>query len=129
MPGIKELISNIESDECTTREDVLHRLLKLAMAVTGKGTISEDYTKTIEFPIGGAFIQSDSYYQRIWISTGDIEIEIEDAETIKQLSDEVRKRLLEFDKNIRKTRKTLAEQVFSKQMDQITEVTGIREVD
>ena len=98
MPGIKELIENIESDECTTEEDVLHRLLKLAMAVTGKGTISDDYTKTIEFPIGDVFIQSDSYYQRIWISADHAEVEIENVETIKQLSAEVKKRLIEFDK-------------------------------
>ena len=47
--NIKEKIKQIESDDNTNDEHVLHQLLELAMAVTGRGDVSDDYTKFIEF--------------------------------------------------------------------------------
>ena len=47
MAEIPELIKKIESDENQNSEHILHRLLELAMTVTGRGDIEEDYTKTI----------------------------------------------------------------------------------
>lgn len=122
MSTIEAQIKDIESDECTNEEYVLHRLLELAVAATGEGSVGTDYTKTITFPMGGASIQSDPYYQRVWVNTDDIDLEIEDTETIKKLAMEVKKRLLEFDKKIKKTRTELAEEIFKRPINHIVDL-------
>lgn len=129
MSTIKAQIKDIESDECTNEEHILHRLLELAVAATGEGSVGDEYTKTIEFPIGGASIQSDPYYQRVWINIDDDDLEIEDANTIKKLSQEVKKRLLEFDKRIKKTRTELVEEIFRKPIDHIVDLDNANEAD
>ena len=69
--SIKERIELIESDDNTNDEYVLHQLLKLAMAVTGRGDVSDDYTKFIEFPIGDIMIFSDPHYGNVQIDEQD----------------------------------------------------------
>ena len=44
---IKEKIEQIENDDNANDEHVLHQLLELAMAVTGRGDVSDDYTHFI----------------------------------------------------------------------------------
>lgn len=129
MSAIEAQIKDIESDECTNEEYVLHRLLELAVAATGEGSVGKDYTKTIEFPIGGASIQSDPYYQRVSINTDDIDLEIEDTKTIKKLSNEIKKRLIEFDKRIKKTRTELAEEIFKKSINHIVDLDDDEETE
>lgn len=119
MPGIEELISNKieESNQPTTPEHVVNRLLELCMAATGRGYISDDYTETIEFPINDLWITSDSYYGRTWIGPEGDETEIEDEKTLIELSKELKKRLLTFDNKIKKTREKIAKEVFDKPLD------------
>lgn len=113
--NIKEKIELIEDDENTDDEHILHQILELAMAVTGRGDVSDDYTKFIEFPIGGTNIFSDPYY-------GNVQIEEEtDLETkeIKKLIAEIKKRLLLFDKKICTMREQAAAEVFDKPLKNI----------
>lgn len=121
MTGIKELINQIESDERTTPEYVVHKLLELCMAVTGRGYTSEDYTETIGFHMNDLQITSDSYYGRTWfeIDGEEIEMEIEDDETLVKLAKELKKRLLAFDRKTMKTREEIAKEVFDKPLDHI----------
>lgn len=107
--NIKERIELIEDDEKTTDEHILHQLLELAMAVTGRGNVSDDYTKFIEFPMGEINIFSDPYYGNVQIDETDI-----DSTTIKTLITEVKKRLLLFDKKICTLREQAATEVFDK---------------
>lgn len=120
MTGIKELINQIESDGRTTPEYVVHKLLELCMATTGRGYISEDYTETIEFPMNDLCVTSDSYYGRTWFEIDEeIETEIEDDETLVKLAKELKKRLLAFDRKTMKTREEIAKEVFDKPLDHI----------
>jgi len=86
---IKERIKQIENDEKGVQEDILHQLLELAMAVTGRGHLSDDYAKFIEFDIGNITIFSDPYYNRVQIDEQDL-----DDESINLLIKEIKKKLL-----------------------------------
>ncbi|OGP02017.1 MAG: hypothetical protein A2Z91_06405 [Deltaproteobacteria bacterium GWA2_38_16] len=105
---IKERIEQIENDDKGINEYVLHQLLELAMAVTGRGDVSDDYTKFIEFPIGNSVIFSDPYYNRVQIDEEDLE-----SESIQKLIEEIKKRLLHFNQKIKITREKLAADIFN----------------
>ena len=107
--NIKEKIEQIESDDNDNDEHVLHQLLELAMAVTGRGDVSDDYTKFIEFDIGDVTIFSDPYYEDVQIDETDL-----DTKIIKKLITEIKKRLLQFDKKIETIREQAATEIFDK---------------
>jgi len=121
MSGMKELINQIEgSNESDFLPYLVHRLLELCMAVTGRGYTSEDYTETIGFHMNDLQITSDSYYGRTWFEIDEeIETEIEDDETLVKLAKELKKRLLAFDRKTMKTREEIAKEVFDKPLDHI----------
>ncbi|RLG14325.1 MAG: hypothetical protein DRN71_03270 [Candidatus Nanohalarchaeota archaeon] len=126
MTDIEEIINQIESDECPMIEDTLHKLLELAVTVTGLGEMDDGDSKTITFPLSAITITSDSYYQRFFFGE---DILIEDNETIEALAQEIKKRLLKFDKQIKKTRTELAEEIFSEPIGQIPELAGMEITD
>lgn len=113
--GIKEQIKLIEDDDNTTSEHILHQLLELAMAVTGRGEVSDDYTKFIEFQIGDTIIFSDPYYGSVQIEEG---TNLESAE-IKKLIKEIKKRLLLFDKKICTMRGQATAEIFDKPLKNV----------
>ena len=106
---IKKMIELIENDDKGIEEYILHQLLELAMSVTGRGYVSDDYTKFIEFEIGDVTIFSDPYYGTVQIDETDV-----DSRTIRELITEVKKRLLQFDKNIETIRDKAASEIFDK---------------
>ena len=114
--NIKEKIERIESDDNDNDEHVLHQLLELAMAVTGRGDVSDDYTHFIEFPLGDIMIFSDPYYGNVQIDETDLE-----SKTIKKLITEIKKRLLQFDKKIETTREEIASDIFDKPLKDIND--------
>ena len=107
--NIKERIEIIEDDDNTNDEHILHQLLELSMAVTGLGYVGDDYTKFIEFPMGGINIFSDPYYGNVQIDGTDV-----DGKMVKELIKEIKKRLLLFDKKICTMREQAAAEVFNK---------------
>ena len=107
--NIKEKIKQIENDDKGIEEHILHQLLELAMAATGRGYVSDDYTKFIEFDIGDITIFSDPYYNIVQIDEQDL-----DSESISKLIGEVKKRLLQFEEKIKTTREKLAADIFDK---------------
>ena len=109
--NLKEKIEEIENGDIPNDEYVLHRLLELAMAVTGRGDVSDDYTKFIEFPIGEIMVFSDPYYGNVQIDETDL-----DGKTIKKLVTEIKKRLLQFDKKIETIREQIAIEIFDKSL-------------
>ncbi len=106
---IKDQIKQIESDDNTNSEHILHQLLELAMSVTSRGYVSDDYTKFIEFEIGDVNIFSDPYYGNVQIDEQDLS-----SEEIKILIKEIKKRLLQFEKKIQTIREQAATEVFDK---------------
>lgn len=114
MAPISALIFDIESDDNTNSEHMLHRILEIAVSITGRGEVGDDYTKTIEFPIGNATIVSDPYYGRIWIDTDDGEEEVESEKEILALFEEVKDRIQEFDRQIKETREKISGKIFDK---------------
>lgn len=115
MTPISELIFEIESDDNTNSEYMLHRILEIAVSITGRGEVWDDYTKTIEFPIGDATIVSDPYYGKIWINTYDYDgEEIGSEKEILALFEEVKDRIQEFDRQIRETREKISGEIFDK---------------
>ena len=116
--GIKELINSKEREQGPISHK-LHGLLELSIAVTGRGEINDDYIESIHFPIGNLWISSDPYYGRIDIYFDDEEIEMIDEETIMKLAKELKKRLLTFDRKIKKTREELVKEIFDKPLDNI----------
>lgn len=100
------MIEHIE-EESHTDENTLHELLELAMSLTGRGYISDDYTKFIEFEIGDINIFSDPYYGNVQIDEQDLS-----PEEIQILIKEVKKRLLQFEKKIADIRDKAAAEIF-----------------
>lgn len=111
---IKERIEQIENDDKGIDEYVLHQLLELAMSVTGRGDVSDDYTKFIEFPMGEIIIFSDPYYGNVQVDETDL-----NSKTIQELITEIKKRLCQFDKKIGTTREQIASEIFDKPLKNI----------
>ena len=107
--SIKEKIAKIENDDVTNDEHILHQLLELAMAVTGRGDVGDDYTKFIEFPLGRVMLFSSPYYGNLQIDQTDL-----DTKIIKKLITELKKRLLKFDKKIETIGEQAATEIFDK---------------
>jgi hypothetical protein len=118
MSSLKALINEIINEQGPITGKV-HSLLELSMAITGRGEIGDDYIKAIEFPINDYTIFSDPYYSQIVIysNNNDGEIEIDDDETIYRLIDELKKRILSFDRKIKKDREEIAKKAFDKPLD------------
>ncbi len=116
--GMKEFINSKEREQGPISHK-LHELLELSIAVTGRGEVSDDYIESIHFPIGNLSISSDPYYGRIDIYFDDEEIEMIDEETIMKLAKELKKRLLAFDRKIKKTREDLVKKIFDKPLNNI----------
>ena len=118
MSSLKTLIDEIINEQRPITGKV-HKLLELSMAITGRGEIGDDYIKAIEFPMDDYMIFSDPYYGQIVIYSNDNdgEIEIDDDETINLLMDELKKRILSFDRKIKKDREEIAKKAFDKPLD------------
>ena len=114
--NLKEKIAQIENGDVTNDEHILHQLLELAMAVTGRGDVGDDYTKFIEFPLGDVMIFSDPYYGNVQIDEQDL-----DNKTIKKLITVLKKKLIQFDKKIQTMREQTATEIFDKPLKNITD--------
>lgn len=110
---IKERLEQIEDNKAPA-EHILHQMLELAMAVTGEGYVSDDYTKFIEFQIGEATIFSDPYYQQVKIDDSELS-----HEQVRQLTKEVKKRILAFDKKTQSMRNKAANEIFEKPLPDV----------
>lgn len=109
----KEILEQIETEKVSA-EYVLHQMLKLAMAITCEGYVSKDYTKFIEFEIGGVTVFSDPYYQTVQIDEQDL-----NQEQMLLLTKELKKRILAFDKKTRNARNNAAKEIFEKPLPDI----------
>lgn len=106
---IREHIAQIKDDDKSIEWHVLHQLLELAMAVTGRGDVSDDYTKSIEFPLGDAIIFSDPYYGCVQIDETDLT-----EKEILGIIAEIEKRLIQFDKKTSAFREQSASEIFDR---------------
>ena len=116
--SMKEIINLIEKEQGPDSIK-LYRLLELAIAVTGRGEVENDYTKLISFPINDIWISCDSYYGQIEINLDDVDYEDVDDRTTKKLIKELKKRLLSFDRKIKKKRDELVKEIFDKPIDNV----------
>lgn len=121
MSGLQTLIDQIEqSNESEYVPAYLQRLLELCIAVTGRGDISDDYVKSIEFPINDIVIYCDSYYGEISIiKDPDKIIRIDNENEQLKLAQELKNRLLSFDKKNKKIREKLTQEIFDKPLESI----------
>lgn len=121
MVTMKTLIEEIKSEKYGV-EHYLHKLIKLAITMTGRGTVHDDYTGSIDIEVGGFAIYSDPYYNQITIYTQDdieMRMEREDEEVLRKLADELKKRILTFERKIRNVRNEKAAEVFDRPLGHI----------
>ena len=111
---IREKLERIESEKMPI-EYKLHHMLELAMALTGEGYVSDDYTKFIEFEMGGITIFSDPYYQRVQIDEQDL-----NQGQLRKLTKELKKRILAFDQKTHGARKKAAKETLQKPLENFT---------
>lgn len=105
---LKKRIAEIEHDDVQTEEHVLYQLLEIAISMTGRGERSDDYTKSIDFSVGGIEIFADPYYGTISIE----DREDLEKEKIQKLIDEVKKRLLLFDEKTKNIKEKISTEIF-----------------
>ncbi|MFT4305015.1 MAG: hypothetical protein ACMXX8_02900 [Candidatus Woesearchaeota archaeon] len=79
------------------------------MSISGRGYVSDDYTKFIEFEIGSINIFSDPYYGTVQVDEQNLS-----EEEIEILIEEVEKRLVEFEKKVKSIRDKASSEVFDK---------------
>jgi len=119
MVSMKTLIEQFESDKFGV-EHYLHKLMKLAISMTGRGNIYDDYTGAIDIEVGGLTLYSEPYYNRVQIITEDgCEIDIEKEDMLRKLANELKKRLLAFERKTKKKREEAAAKIFDKNLDHI----------
>lgn len=115
---VQEKINEIESRDELSGVYLLYALLDYAENLTGRGYVSDDYTKTIEFDIGEIKIVIDEYYGNLTIEIDGCEYDISNEEfLIGELIEEIKERILEFDKKINKTKEKISEEIFNKPID------------
>lgn len=115
---VQEKIDEIESNEELSGVYLLYALLDFAENITGRGYVSDDYTKTIEFEIGEMKIIIDEYYGNLTIEIDGCEYEVSDDEFIMEdLIEEIKKRILEFDKKTKQIKEKISEEVFNKPLN------------
>ena len=120
MKGLKSMIRKVEEESHDLPPSRVHGFLEICMNMTGMGEVSDDYTKAIAFPIGGITIYSDFYYNQISVySEDEDELELDDDEA-NRLADELKKRIMSFDRRIRNKRKEVTEKVFGESLDFIS---------
>jgi len=130
MSGIQDLINQIEgSTESMYAPGYIQRLLELCIAVTGRGDISDDYMKSIEFPINDIVIYCDSYYGEISIWEGENQVMRIDNENEQfKLAHELKHRLLSFDKKNKKIRDKLVKEIFDTPLESVKYDTSKEEL-
>lgn len=117
MVTMKALIEQMEPEKYGV-EHYLHKLMKLAITMTGRGNIYDDYTGAIDIEIGGLTLYSESYYNRVQIIKEEgYEIDIENEDTLRKLADELKKRILAFDRKLKKTKEENTSKIFDKPLD------------
>ena len=107
--NIKQKIAQIEDDDKSPNWHILHQLLELTMVLTGRGDVSDDYTKSIELQICDNTIFSDPYYGTVQIDETEL-----DEEEIEELIRELKKRLIQFDIRTYALREQIASEIFDK---------------
>lgn len=118
MSSLKAMVKQIEEESHGFAPSHVHELLELCMAITGRGEIGDDYTKTIGFPMNNYTIYSDPYYNQISIiSFAGEEMEIESETMMHKLAEEFEKRILSFDRKRKGTREENTERVFDTPID------------
>lgn len=120
MSSIKNFVKQIEGEFHDFPEARIHRYLEICMIMTGRGDVGDDYTKTIGFPMNDYTIYADPYYGRVDIISDDgVEMELESKAMQNALADELKKRILSFDRKRKWTREENAKRVFDRPSDLI----------
>ncbi len=112
---VQEKIEEIESRDELSGVYLLYALLDYAENLTGRGYVSDDYTKTIEFDIGEIKIILDEYYGGINIEIDGCEYDVSNEEIIiEELIEVIKERILEFDKKTSKIKEKISEEIFNR---------------
>jgi hypothetical protein len=106
-------------DEQPTTVSRLHELVRLAVAVTGRGELHDDFTGTVSLPMGTTWKTVDPYYGSVWLGSNDCEDAVEVETVLAELERELERRLLAFDERIAVARDECAEATFDGPMDHI----------
>lgn len=106
-------------DEQPTAASRLYELVRLAVAVTGRGEMQDDYMGTVSLPMGSTWITVNPYYRRVWAGSDDCEDAVEDEAVMAELERELERRLLAFDERIGRARNECAKATFDEPMDHI----------
>ena len=112
MSSLKQMMKKVENESHGYVPSRVHGFLEICMMLTGRGEVGDDYIKAIEFKIGDISIYSDPYYNQVTVYSED-ECEVElDEDDMNRLADELKKRILSFERKIRKKREEVTEKVF-----------------
>ncbi len=98
----------------------LYDLMKIAVAVTKRGEIEEDYTKTISLDIGDGILFYDPYYNKLSYEYNNnpfIDEEDIDEEKIPYLIEEIKKRLEEVENKIKEIKDPIVKSAFNKPLE------------
>ena len=121
MKGLKSIIRKVEDESHGMPSSRVHGFLEICMTLTGRGEVSDDYIKAITFPIGNITIYSDPYYNMVTVySEDDVEMDLEDDDEVDKLADELKKRILSFDRRTRSKIKEATEKTFDEPVDFIS---------
>ena len=118
MSTIKKIVKQIDGEFHDFPQARIHRLLEICVVMTGRGEVDDDYTKTIGFPMNDYTIYADPYYSQVEIiSDGGEEMDLESEAMLHALADDLKKRILSFDRKRKRTREENTKKVFDRPID------------
>jgi hypothetical protein len=118
VSGLRLMIEKTE-DERPTAVSRIYGLVRLAVAVNGRGEREDDYTGTVSLPMGTTWKTVDPYYGRVWAVSDGCEGAVEEETVVLALEGGLVRRLLAFDERIGRARDDCAEATFDESMDHI----------
>lgn len=120
MSSLKQMIRKVENESQGVASFRIHGLLEICKIITGRGSGGSSPTKSIDFDMGDITICCNSYYDQVSvISIEEVETELDRKEAHK-LADELKKRILSFERKIRNKRNEVTEKVFDQPLDFIS---------
>jgi len=120
MSSLKNIIAKIEEGSHGIPSARVHGFLEICMTLTGLGEVGDDYIKAITFPIGNIDVYSDPYYCQVTVYPEDESENELDEDEVNKLADELKKRIMSFERKIRNKRKEVTERVFDEPLDFIS---------
>ncbi len=116
MSAITERVREITASDDTI-EYKLYHLVELAFMATGSGSKGGDYTDPVTFSLVDTWVCVDHYYGSVCVGSNLTDGDVEDRTAIARIFEDIKNRLIRFDKELEETRRQVFNRIFDTPVD------------